>query len=66
MARKIHCKCGKYVGEIRDATLAKGLTFNCAKCSEPKNIFESELDSIRKKQDYLDAFGSFGNRYFKG
>jgi predicted SprT family Zn-dependent metalloprotease len=38
MAKKvIYCKtCGKYLGEIRDATLRKGVKYQCAKCnSEP-------------------------------
>lgn len=34
--RKIYChKCGKYLGEIRDATLRKGILFDCAECGKP-------------------------------
>lgn len=35
--RKIYCyKCGKYLGEIRDATLLKGIRFDCGACGKPK------------------------------
>ena len=57
MSKKIHChNCNRYVGEIRDAKLAKGLTFNCAKCTEPeKNVFERELDRIKSHREFLDG-----------
>jgi len=33
MSKQIYCrKCGTYLGEIRDATLKKGLEFVCAVC----------------------------------
>lgn len=34
MARKIHCaECTKYLGEIRDAKLMKGMAHLCPRCS---------------------------------
>jgi len=37
MARNIFCrKCGAYLGEIRDATLAKGVEYVCRSCAKPK------------------------------
>jgi len=36
--RKILCKgCSKYMGEIRDAKLRKGITYLCSEC-ETKRI----------------------------
>ena len=37
MARNIYCcKCGAYLGEIRDAKLAKGIEYVCRGCAKPK------------------------------
>lgn len=42
--KKIHCeKCHKYLGEIRDATLRKGIVYTCSECAKPKYDFASEL-----------------------
>jgi len=39
---KIYCKhCGKYLGEIRDATLRKGVVFICKECSITNDIFNT-------------------------
>lgn len=44
--RKIHCAdCGLYLGEIRDATLRKGITYRCERCSSPQ--IESVPDFLR-------------------
>lgn len=37
MARNIYCRqCGAYLGEIRDAKLAKGIEYVCRVCAAPK------------------------------
>ncbi len=38
MSRKIHCDCGEYLGEIRDATLKKAIVFKCDKCQQQDKI----------------------------
>ena len=39
MARNIFCcKCGAYLGEIREATLAKGIKYMCRGCAAQKDI----------------------------
>lgn len=41
---KIHCnKCGKYLGEVRDATLRNGIVYTCAVCAKPKSPHKSEM-----------------------
>lgn len=55
MSRKIHCRdCGKYLGEVRDAKLAKGIKYICAVCSAQTNNhasfdFASELNKYKYK-----------------
>lgn len=55
--RKVHCyKCGKYLGEIRDATLRKNIYHICEFCAsvevKPKqkaatpNVFDSIFGDI--------------------
>jgi hypothetical protein len=44
--------CKKYLGEIRDAKLRKGIAFLCAEC-ETKRI----ASGMRKKSDIKDFFG---------
>lgn len=40
--RTIHCHvCGKYLGEIRDAKVMKGIAYLCPTCQKPK---ESSYD----------------------
>lgn len=37
--RKIHCHlCGKYLGDIRDATLRKGTKYICEECTKPVKL----------------------------
>lgn len=38
--RKIYCVCGKYMGEIRDATLRKGLMYLCPTCDKKRRAAE--------------------------
>lgn len=39
MARQINCtKCNKYLGEIRDAKLAKGIVYCCADCDAKQKV----------------------------
>ena len=50
-AKRIYCViCNKYLGEIRDATLRKGIVYLCRTCS--KNVSKEQddggmLDNIR-------------------
>jgi len=57
--RRIHCAgCGKYLGEIRDATLRKGIVHLCDGCNmkrlasdlanktAPKSPFEDLMDNF--------------------
>ena len=50
-ARKIHCAdCGLYLGEIRDATLRKGITHRCERCSSTQiPDFLQDLVNGRRK-----------------
>lgn len=47
MSRKLYCdKCGLYLGEIRDATLRRGIKLiakceRCIKPAEPPDFFKS-------------------------
>ena len=41
MSREIHCvKCGKYLGEIRDAKLRKNIHFICDDCNTRRLALE--------------------------
>lgn len=41
--KKLHCNnCHKYLGEIRDATLRKGIVYTCEDCAKPEYDFASE------------------------
>lgn len=54
MTRKIECdKCHKHLGEIRDATLRKGIVFICAECKSENNIYSG----IKDIGDMLKGFG---------
>ncbi len=54
--RKIFCKpCGKYLGEIRDGTLRKRITFLCDGC-ETKRL-ASDLAQKTKPNSFGDIFG---------
>lgn len=47
MTRKIHCKtCGKYLGEIRNATLSKYLVTVCDSCHK--------ANSRQRAKDFMD------------
>jgi hypothetical protein len=38
---KIHCAaCGRYLGEIRDATLYKRIVFLCEQCHQKGDVFQ--------------------------
>jgi len=58
---KLKCiKCGKYLGEIRDANLRKNITHLCKECTailiKPK----------QKKEEVNDFFNEFFKDMFKG
>ena len=54
--RKINCgSCGKNLGVIRDAKLAKGIEYTCRECSIASKVgtsfdFAGELNKYRVKQ----------------
>ena len=47
--KTIHCKdCNIFLGDIRDATLKKGITYLCSDC----NIKRVAADMMRKNAKY--------------
>ncbi len=62
--RKIYCKCGTYLGVIRDATLRKGIVYLCESCNIKR--VASDLSKTGKKYDlpegFEDLFGAFGKK----
>ena len=47
MTREIRChKCGLYLGEIRDATLRKGIKYTCASCVTGNAKRKKETDDL--------------------
>lgn len=59
------CKCDKRVGTIRDATLAKGITYTCQSC----NLLDISIDKSRsydnKANSFSDIFGDIWNTKYK-
>lgn len=55
MTRPLSClKCKRYVGEVRDATLMKGIAYLCQGCAE-------EVVAPPKQWDgFNDLFQTFG------
>ena len=54
--RRIFCKgCSKYLGEIRDATLRKGIIHLCSLC-ETKRLASDLAQKTRGSVDPLDIF----------
>lgn len=50
MARQINCSgCGKYLGEIRDAKLAKGIDYRCSACARADNLKKGDVS------DFMDS-----------
>jgi len=68
-SRKIYCTiCGKYVGEIRDATLIKGLKYICSSCDINDNQIKDDFyhSSSSTKNDFTSIFNDiFKNKYKK-
>lgn len=62
--RKIYCcKCNRYVGVIRDASLMVGLQYICSNCTDPVH---DEKSSIFSAEDTMEAFNAlFGGDIFK-
>lgn len=62
--RKIYCyKCQCYLGEIRDATLKKGILFLCAICynkTQMKDYNKTKTKSYDLPPGFEDLFGGFG------
>jgi len=57
MIKKVYCKpCGKYLGEIRDATLHKKIIFLCDDC-ETKRLASDMKNKTEPKMSYEDLFG---------
>ena len=55
-AKRIFCKgCGKYLGEIRDATLRKEITYLCSSCEIKR--FASDLS--RKSGGNLEGMKDY-------
>lgn len=49
MKKKIHCtSCGRYCGEIRDASLLKGLRFMCGPCDLNRGLDADNSDLVGK------------------
>lgn len=57
--RQINCKgCGKYMGEIRDAKLRKGLVFLCEPCDGRRVALElKEKTGQAGGANFDDIFG---------
>jgi hypothetical protein len=53
----INCKkCRKYLGEIRDATLRKGIVYMCEQCSRPEPQWK---EPQRQEDDVLKFMKGF-------
>jgi len=47
----IYCHiCGKYLGEIRDGTIRKGIKYVCAECAKPK---QDDLEFLKGFQKMM-------------
>lgn len=58
MAREIYCAdCKRFVGEIRDARLMKGLAFVCSPCEAIRSAAKTKPGSV---DELLNGF--FGRR----
>lgn len=56
MARTIQCeKCAKPLGELRDATLRKGVVFMCAECDARTKVSNLER-GFSEIHDMLKGF----------
>ena len=46
---KLYCsRCGKFMAEVRDASIRNGMVVYCADCDKPQTYFTSKLqDDIR-------------------
>jgi RNase P subunit RPR2 len=68
--RKIYCKkCGEYLGEIRDATLRKRITFICGDCQKYKKYKNSEAYGYPSCPSYdketMDSFNQIFGEILK-
>ena len=58
MTKIIKCaKCNEYLGEIRDATLRKGVSFNCGKCH--KDAAQPSKRYVSRLLDFAKIFDDF-------
>lgn len=58
--KRIHCvMCGTYLGEIRDGTLKKGMTFMCAVCTErlQRKMQRSKENDSTLPPEFRSLFG---------
>ncbi len=69
MSKRIICKdCGIYLGEIRDATLKKGILFQCKSCKENDAVKkfkenQSAANNLFSEGPFADIFGGgFGKK----
>jgi len=55
--RKIHCLCGEYLGEIRDATLKRELAYLCQPCSQKfQEMFRSKAETSKPRIEDIFPF----------
>lgn len=57
-AKKLYCKpCGKYMGEVRDGSLRKGMTVLCELCERKRALLEmvKKYDNQYEKNDALGS-----------
>ncbi len=58
---KIKCtKCYKYLGEIRDAKLRKGITYLCKECDTQRQALELRFKKPNSKDSESDLFDILG------
>lgn len=65
MSREINCEeCSKPMGEIRDATLRKGIVHICALCNTARKTLKSRLaalELLQKSNSHLNKDDLFGD-----
>ena len=62
--KQIFCKgCGKYLGEIRDAKLRKGMVYLCQNC-ETKRLASDMARNKMKAQDPVNDFMNIFGKNF--
>jgi hypothetical protein len=57
------CSCKKYVGEVRDASLMKGIVYLCPTCKEE---LLSKVGKQKEENNYGDFAKVFGDMFGVG